>query len=118
VHVASGFLIIPAIYDRFASRNIYLTGDYVVTERAVRVEGWVAHPEFPVLEARSAVGQTGPLLRLSDSGGTTLSAILAGGGWQPASMTDAAAPNNTVYYSTTASKLVYKDGGGVVNTLY
>ena len=36
----------------------------------------------------------------------------------PISSTDAAAPNNSVYYSTTASKLVFKDGAGVVNNLY
>lgn len=55
---------------------------------------------------------------LAPGGGSTLTALKAGGGWQPASMSDAAAPNNTVYYSTTASKIVYKDGGGVVNNLY
>lgn len=33
-------------------------------------------------------------------------------------MTNGDAPNNCLYYSTTASKLVYKDNGGVVNNLY
>jgi len=36
----------------------------------------------------------------------------------PASMSDASAPNDSLYYSTTASKLCYKDSGGVVNALY
>jgi hypothetical protein len=36
----------------------------------------------------------------------------------PASIADSSAPNNSVYYSTTQSKLVYKDSGGTVNTLY
>lgn len=36
----------------------------------------------------------------------------------PPSYADGNAPNSTLYYSTTASKLVYKDGGGVVNNLY
>jgi len=31
---------------------------------------------------------------------------------------DASAPNSTLYYSTTASKLVWKDSGGVVRALY
>lgn len=118
VHVASGFLIIPAIYDGFASRNIYLNGNYVVTERSIRAEGWVAQPAQPVIEARGASGQTGPAIRMTDSGGSVLSEFKVNGAWQPPSMTDAAAPNNTVYYSTTAAKLVYKDSGGTVNPLY
>ena len=34
------------------------------------------------------------------------------------SVADANAPNSTLYYSSTASKLVWKDSGGVVNNLY
>ncbi len=34
------------------------------------------------------------------------------------SFTDAAAPNSSLYFSTTASRLVWKDAGGVVNNLY
>lgn len=40
------------------------------------------------------------------------------GGITPRSMADSAAGNGTIYYSTTASKLVFKDSGGVVNSLY
>lgn len=36
----------------------------------------------------------------------------------PKSSADSSAPNNSIYYSTDASKLVYKDSGGVVNNLY
>lgn len=62
--------------------------------------------------------QTANLFEAKSSGGSTLMAILAGGGVQPASMADGSAPNNSIYYSTTASKLVFKDAGGVVNALY
>lgn len=34
------------------------------------------------------------------------------------SVADANAPNSTLYYSSTATKLVWKDSGGVVNNLY
>lgn len=36
----------------------------------------------------------------------------------PPTLADADAANNTIYYSSTASKLVYKDSGGVVRNLY
>jgi hypothetical protein len=36
----------------------------------------------------------------------------------PVSLADASANNNSIYYSTTQTKLVYKDGGGVVRVLY
>ena len=36
----------------------------------------------------------------------------------PLSQADASASNNSIYYSTTQSKLVYKDSGGSVHTLY
>jgi hypothetical protein len=36
----------------------------------------------------------------------------------PAIYADADAPINTIYYSTDASKLAYKDAGGMVNALY
>ena len=43
---------------------------------------------------------------------------VAGGVFLPVALADASAPNNSIYYSTTATKLVYKDAGGVVNNLY
>jgi len=36
----------------------------------------------------------------------------------PVSIADATAANNSIYYSTDATKLVYKDSGGTVNSLY
>ena len=47
-----------------------------------------------------------------------LNASARAGVISPISQADADAANNTIYYSTTASKLVYKDSGGVVNNLY
>jgi hypothetical protein len=44
--------------------------------------------------------------------------VVANGPMAVVSLADASAPNSSVYYSTTAGKLVYKDGGGVVNNLY
>jgi len=61
---------------------------------------------------------TANALQVTDSSDVVLTAIKAGGGLQPASMADGSAPNSTLYYSTTASKLVFKDAGGVVNALY
>lgn len=37
---------------------------------------------------------------------------------KPISSDDVSAPNNSIYYSTDATKLVYKDSGGVVRDLY
>jgi hypothetical protein len=33
-------------------------------------------------------------------------------------MSDSSAANGTLYYSTDAGKLVFKDFGGIVNSLY
>lgn len=57
------------------------------------------------------------------SGGATGCTKICGcltvsGAIMPTSSTDAAMPNNSIYYSTNAGKLVYKDAGGSVNTLY
>jgi len=70
------------------------------------------------LTSQLAAAQTADAFQVKSSGGSTLMAILAGGGVQPASMADGSAPNNSIYYSTTASKLVFKDAGGAVNALY
>jgi hypothetical protein len=67
---------------------------------------------------RCISSQTGNLQEWQDATPTTLAAITKNGGFQPAHMADSSAANDTVYYSTTASKLVYKDSGGVVNNLY
>lgn len=70
------------------------------------------------VQVKAAASQTADLLQLQDSTGAVLTEFTANGAWQPASMADSAAANGTVYFSTTASKLVYKDAGGVVNNLY
>jgi hypothetical protein len=44
--------------------------------------------------------------------------IRGDGSIKPVQIADAAAENDSIYYSTTASKLVYKDPGGVVRNLY
>ncbi len=53
------------------------------------------------------------------AGTETAPPIIRGDGTiDPAQLADGSAANDSVYYSTTASKLVYKDGRGVVNNLY
>lgn len=49
---------------------------------------------------------------------TPFFAIRNNGAIMPATLADADAANNSIYYSSTASRLVYKDGAGVVNNLY
>lgn len=51
-------------------------------------------------------------------GGNSRFKITNNGAINIASMADSSAPNSSLYYSTTASKLVWKDAGGVVNNLY
>jgi hypothetical protein len=72
----------------------------------------------PTLVLKLRASQTADLFAVQDSAANPLAAIGKVGEYRPASMADASAPNNSVYYSTTASKLVYKDSGGVVNVLY
>lgn len=67
---------------------------------------------------QGAASQSANLQEWQNSSGTALCAIKPDGSWQPPSLADASATNNSLYYSTTASKLVYKDSGGVVNALY
>ena len=50
--------------------------------------------------------------------GTANMTIRSNGTIQPVSLADVSAANDSIYYSTTASRLVYKDSGGVVNNLY
>jgi hypothetical protein len=67
---------------------------------------------------QAAAGQTANLLELRSSAAAVLTSFTDNGAWKPASLADANADNGTVYYSTDQSKLVYKDGAGVVNDLY
>ena len=70
------------------------------------------------LAVRGAASQSANLIEWQNSAGSVLSAFKANAAWQPAALADADAANGTVYYSTTASKLVFKDSGGVVSALY
>lgn len=70
------------------------------------------------LVVKGAASQSANLTEWQNSGGTALSYIRPDGSLKPASLSDAAAANDSIYYSTTASKLVYKDSGGTVNSLY
>jgi hypothetical protein len=55
-------------------------------------------------------------LNLANSSSTNI--ITSSGYFLPITSSDASAPNNSIYYSTDATKLVYKDSGGIVNNLY
>lgn len=63
-------------------------------------------------------------IQAASNGATTFNAVGSGAKFifsdciEPPSMADSSAPNNSIYYSTTQNKLVFKDGGGVVNNLY
>jgi hypothetical protein len=70
-----------------------------------------------MLEVKSNGGST-PIHAGYDSGGALAYLFRANGAWQPPHLADSAVANDSVYYSTTASKLVYKDSGGVVNNFY
>lgn len=69
-------------------------------------------------KAKAAASQSANVSEFLDSADAVMSAVAKNGAFKPPSLADASAENNTIYYSTTASKLVYKDGGGVVNALY
>lgn len=62
------------------------------------------------------IGVASPTERLDVNGNIKANQTISF--FMPVTSTDAAAPNNSIYYSTDASKLVYKDSGGVVNALY
>lgn len=72
----------------------------------------------PAAWSQGKAGQTADLHQFVDGSNTVLAAVAKNGAFKPASLADANAENNTLYYSTDAGKLVYKDGGGVVNNLY
>lgn len=67
---------------------------------------------------KGRASQTAALQEWQTSAGAVLGSIDISGAFRPASLADGAAPNGSVYYSTTAGKLVFKDSGGSVNSLY
>lgn len=58
------------------------------------------------------------LIDLGTAGLGSLFSVTNKGAIKVATIADADAPNSSLYYSSTASKLVWKDSGGVVNNLY
>jgi hypothetical protein len=72
----------------------------------------------PGLVVQAAAAQSANIQSWQDSTPTILTAILNNGAFRPVHLADGSAANDTIYFSTTASKLVYKDSGGVVNNLY
>ena len=120
------------LIETMGGKPLFLTGGYfaVINEafvsfnEAVNKSAAVYHDDaFAYFVARNnAGGHSGAkllnddLLGLTIASGTGIGTFSAG--VTPASMADGAAANNTIYFSTTASKLVYKDAGGVVNALY
>jgi hypothetical protein len=84
----------------------------------INQSGTAGYRMLQVNPTETAIGSGEKYLAWFGRGGSFLSGIDRTGAYQPASLADADAANSTVYYSTTQSKLVYKDGGGVVNDLY
>lgn len=63
-------------------------------------------------------GMAHNLIDLGTVGLGGLFSVTNKGAIKVATIADADAPNSSLYYSSTASKLVWKDSGGVVNNLY
>jgi hypothetical protein len=92
--------------------------DFINVNPAINQSGTAGYRMLKINPTETAIGSGEKYLAWFGRGGSFLSGIDRTGAFQPASLADAAAANNTVYYSTTQSKLVFKDGGGVVNDLY
>lgn len=99
----------------------------VATVAGQNAEVWVTQPTGSTLKVKAQNTQVRfttnslPILFDSDDSGTLMASISAAGVGAvlvPPTLADAAANNNSVYFSSDASKLVYKDSGGVVHALY
>lgn len=91
--------------------------DFSGTDSAIQVRTVVAGKSG--IMVKLAAAQSANAFEVQPDGSTTpLTAIAASGAFLPVSLADGSAPNSSIYYSTTASRLVYKDSGGVVNNLY
>lgn len=103
LYIANSSTSTPLIYGEFPNTALYVTAP---TYR----QRYDASNYLQI-----AVGSTGAV---------TFDAVGSGAKFifsdciEPPSMADSSAPNNSIYYSTTQNKLVFKDGGGVVNNLY
>jgi len=103
--------------ERLSIKNTGLIGINETTPLA-RIHTKAAAATDIVSIFQGATSQSANLSEWRDSAGSVLASVGKGGSFNPVSLADSAAPNNSIYYSTDASKLVYKDGGGVVNNLY
>lgn len=114
------------IYQAGANDRNYLTGITTVANNLLLSGGLMGFNSdgSNTLFIGSINAGAGSKTRIVDNNSSVVIAefnsglIVCNKGIQPASIADASAPNNSIYYSTTASKLVYKDSGGVVNALY
>lgn len=116
-HIGTGTVVLDSsdIEADFSNDVCEITSTGVVEYRAGKV--------FPTTGTREFNIAVGAELKLGEiqcdltkiAGAGTISKL-----WyhKPRTSTDAAAPNDTLYYSTTQNKLVYKDSGGGVHTLY
>lgn len=96
-------------FDRVGGKNcVVLSGGDATNPSAYGIREGFGGP--------SVAGVSGSLAGVTATGGIVTA--LASTGIPIPSMADAAAALNTLYFSTTASRLVYKDGAGVVNNLY
>jgi hypothetical protein len=69
-------------------------------------------------EVKAPDGSTPIFAGYASGGGTAAFLVRPNGAVAPPHLADSAAANDSIYYSTDASKLAYKDSGGVVNALY
>ena len=112
---------------KFVSNHIINDASYVTGRFGIRIDAATAVP------SAGNVKITGTTLdgALGTNYSYTTATVLQANSWPvlndalspntPFAMptyTDAQAPNSTLYFSSTASRLVFKDGGGVVNNLY
>jgi hypothetical protein len=112
---------------KFVSNHIINDASYVTGRFGVRINAATAVP------SAGNVKITGTTLdgALGTNYSYTTATVLQANSWPvlndalapntPFAMptyTDAQAPNSTLYFSSTASRLVFKDSGGVVNNLY
>ena len=87
-----------------------------------RAEGTIVENEVSATTAfsvKGAVAQVSNLQEWQKSDGTVLTSINSSGAMVfDQKIVDSNAPNSSLYYSSTQNKLVFKDDGGVVNSLY
>lgn len=98
------------------ANSVVIYGGSAATNQCIYVNPPVVSSKGIFLQG--CASYTANYLEIQDSGNNVLTQIDSKGAWHPPSVADSAAQNNSIYYSTTANKLVYKDNGGGVNSLY